>query len=436
MDNTPPFSGNKRERTPEEENARRMRARLEGDEEEEEVVEGDGDMLVTAASAPGIEMEEVVVPPPTAEQLNELMLRIIALPPETMPPAELAALQTGRASELMTSLNEIIERQTRAAEEREAAAQARTAAAMAVQDQLSTLRRRTDMITEVNNALMSSDERLNPAQRADLNRRIMELIRDYVTSTEVANDLRRDPTANNIRQLFNGLIQYFTLMAGEARQQAPYILANIGSILAGTIMIGSAIITPPAPTTDAGILMTLSSYMGTATVTASGLYFLQRGSVPVTQYLETMGECVRATCSRATGVVLNQLSQITNNAIEIAEQMIDALPTPDSSQDSMSSMSSTSTVLSDASRQLSIIQRPTVDEQREELLDGMIAPTNSPASSQISDITDIGGRKRKSRRHTKSKKSRKGKKGRKGSITKKGRKHHKTMKRYRSKMRR
>lgn len=436
MDNTPPFSGNKRERAPEEENARRMRARLEGDEEEEEVVEGDGDMLVTAASAPGIEMEEVVVPPPTAEQLNELILRIIALPPETMPPSELAALQTGRASELMTSLNEIIERQTRAAEEREAAAQARTAAAMAVQDQLSTLRRRTDMITEVNNALMSSDERLNPAQRADLNRRIMELIRDYVTSTEVANDLRREPTANNIRQLFNGLIQYFTLMAGEARQQAPYILANIGSILAGTIMIGSAIITPPAPTTDAGILMTLSSYMGTATVTASGLYFLQRGSVPVTQYLETMGECVRATCSRATGVVLNQLSQITNNAIEIAEQMIDALPTPDSSQDSMSSMSSTSTVLSDASRQLSIIQRPTVDEQREELLDGMIAPTNSPASSQISDITDIGGRKRKSRRHTKSKKSRKGRKGRKGRMTKKGRKHHKTMKRYRSKMRR
>jgi hypothetical protein len=47
-----------------------------------------------------------------------------------------------------------------------------------------------------------------------------------------------------------------------------------------------------------------------------------------------------------------------------------------------------------------------------------------------------GKRARKSRRNTNSKKSRKGRKGRKGRMTKKGRKHHNTLKRYRTKMRR
>ena len=52
------------------------------------------------------------------------------------------------------------------------------------------------------------------------------------------------------------------------------------------------------------------------------------------------------------------------------------------------------------------------------------------------EATRGGRRMRRSRRHMKLRKTRKGRKGRKGRITKKAKRHHKTMKRYRGKMRR
>lgn len=82
----------------------------------------------------------------------------------------------------------------------------------------------------------------------------------------------------------------------------------------------------------------------------------------------------------------------------------------------------------------------------------VVAEVEQYFDSQLSDLTEAtddnhwsqwlyrqgssGGKRRKSRRNMKLLKSRKGKKGRKSCMTKKGRKHHRTLKRYRFKTRR
>ena len=144
-----------------------------------------------------------------------------------------------------------------------------------------------ELISKIVKALSESQARLPRKERLQLNARIIGTITNAVTTAEVNKELvETSATANNnLKQLFNGLIEYYTEMASYGYERAPDILAKFGSVIAGSAIIGSTIVaSSPIQPTD-NLLIFLASYLQTAITTASGLYFLQRGGLPIKQIL-------------------------------------------------------------------------------------------------------------------------------------------------------
>lgn len=329
------------------------------------------------------------------------------------------------------------------------------------------------MLDELKEKLERSNTILPLEQRMDLSKNLMGLISNYVTNYEIIQELEqhRGPE-RNLEELFNAAIQIITSMASYGYENGPQIAAKIGSLLAGTIiMAGSIYATSQTVPDNCGALILLSKYMQSATTTAGGLYFLQRGGVDVTGMLEGIGgrtrECLRDGCQR----IKNSLTDFLQAGIHALENQYDVF----SDNYSTESKQSGETNVSNAGASVAILDLGinTSDEDKiEQILDGSVPeigygpiPDSIAQFSQGTNISGLtgdgsqgfddsqgygfappnslasginGGRKRKSRRHMKSKRTRKGRKGRrgKGRMTKKGRKHHRTLKRYRSKGRR
>lgn len=322
------------------------------------------------------------------------------------------------------------------------------------------------MVQRICNAMAKSQERLPRVQRIALTEKIERLITATVTSHDIDEQLKKDSEVikNNIRGLFNAMITYYAEIASYGYERAPEILTNCSAIIAGAAIIGGSAVSASTTVIGGNVLTMLASYFTTATATATGLYFLQRGGLPITNILQKIGgdtvECLQSGCEQ----IGSKISSLCKVGLETASgylsgQIVDNLSDFQIDYDEMSqsfsiksdsSVSSTSSTISSAesvkSGIESIISVP-LEEQINSLLNNTrqipneIENVDVPLESQLtqSDFGDIdGGKQRKSRRHMKLKRTRKGRKGRKkrkGHMTKKGRKHHKTLKRYRSKTR-
>ena len=358
--------------------------------------------------------------------------------------------ETARAAQIenIDALNNAIMVLINAKEQRQIASQeaarANEAASIAHEESLGIIRENMEFINSITNALAQSDGRLSRSQRIELNSRIMQLISDSVTSSEMQIELQTNTRSvqDNLKGLFNGLIEYYTEMASYGYERAPDILAKMGSIIAGTSIIGSAVMTPISQSNN--ILIILASYLQTATVTASGLYFLKQGGLPINQILGEAGsesvKCIRSGCNIAANTMndlftsgLSKLgSYVTTdyNNLEINWDSSSVAP----SASSASSASSAIKLILDANeeQQISYILQDQLQTQPSSQVDSELTDYNYPADYE-SDGSALGGR-RKSRRHGKPKRTKNKRKCRKCRKTKKCKKHRKTLKRYKRKM--
>ena len=314
------------------------------------------------------------------------------------------------------------------------------------------------------------------SQRIAVNERIIKTITEAVTNQEVIAQLENESMSReNIRGLFNGLITYYTEMASYGYERGPDILAKIGAVIAGSTLIGSTIYSQMPPSSN--LLMLLGRYLTTATTTASGLYFLQQGGLPIRNMLQTVGGQTVRFLQTGCDVVKQEMNKMYGYGLDALGAYVNNLDFDWNFEDgsvsisTVSSADSTASTASSAAEAIDEILSVTEEKQKEILLEEILEPqiegeiTINPevvgsqlTDSQNSSISDIdrdlygdipvtnpdatsndidGGRIRKSRRHVKSKQTKKGKKGRrKGRKTRKGKKHRKTLKRYKRKMRR
>ncbi len=409
------------------------------------------DMLPPAKKGRKGEIAVEFQPTPPVVQLNQYIQEIINGQVDVTVDPEVAATSARQTlGTLFDELQQIITEKETDARRRVNEIQQENAAAMARAEEETLIEENARMLEQINNAMIrAQDGRLNRQQRLLLNDRIMILISNSVTEAEIQRELNRDPTGRNIRGLYDALIQYYTEIASYGYQRSPQVLSNIGSILGGTAMIGAAVIGGGSSGTPGGILMMLAQFLGTATITASGLYLLQRGGLNIQGFLQGTGaatrQCILTGCQKIAEYGEQGLTLLMNEAGSRLNMLFHEQP--DDSQSSYRSIDSSSyssyssySTASSASTAIKSILNTSIEfstktpEQQVVILEGEVPPDEPLTQSDYGDID--GGRKRKSRRHTKSKNSRKGRKGRNGRMTKKGRKHHKTMKRYRSKMRR
>ena len=407
-----------------------------------------------AIPAPGVQQEI------TCAQINDMFNALINGPGQddiTDDPIAAASRARYDLSALGNAINELIDvRQERQLEiQRQAAEQ--TAAEMREIEASQIVDENIQFINAVVDAMTRSQERLGRAERRVLNSRIIKLINDSVTNSEVRRQLEEEGIAGaNIRGLFDALIKYCTAMASYTYDNSPTIISNLGSILAGSSIIAGTVCGIGSMNSGGSLLVFLSQLLQTTSSTAVGLYFLGRGGLPVQRMLQGIGattvDCLRDTCIR----VRNQGQQFMTSISQTFNEMLEADTI--SSESSDSSVSTASTAGSAVTRISGILSMPE-DRQilllqngdfgdRDESLEGQEVvinevdveePLTQPSAFGSQPIEEIdGGRKRKSRRHMKMRRTRKGRKGRrgKGRMTKKGRKQHRTMKRYRSKGRR
>jgi hypothetical protein len=351
----------------------------------------------------------------------------------------------------------------------------------------------TTFIDKLNQTMTHSDAKLTKEQVLELSSKVNKIISDTYLVQEITNQLSEEPSGDMLKQVFHGLIEYYVSTAYYIGEQAPEVLTNIGALLAGSAIIGATIQTSSglASASSGDILQSLTRYLPTTTALGTGLYLLQRGGVPIeqitTQTVKKMTEkavsCVQRGCEKLVELASNRLDELLKSDDWSA-----------SSASSDSSASSASSVLSEASSKIKELlenaenqdnlkegstQQSTQDSEiseltmpdlsqglsqgfsprspgsdsyfsaresshqrrsssPEELLSsqGTLKSGDMDSISMPSVNTDKGGnKKRKSRRHTKFRKTkRRVKKNRR--LTKKGKKHYKTLKRYRRKMRR
>lgn len=414
----------------------------------------EGEFMTTVVPAMPMAVQEI-----TCAQINEMFNSLVNGPGQddmTDVPSAAASRARAELSELGNAINAlIVQREQRQLEiQRQAAEQ--TAAEMREIEASQIVEENTRFINDVVGTMIRSQQRLERPERIALNRRIIQLINDSVTNSEVRRQLEAEGIAGaNIRGLFDAIIKYCTAMASYSYNSAPTIIANLGSILAGSsIIAGTVCGIGSMNNTGGSLLVFLSQLLQTGSSTAVGLYFLGRGGLPVQRMLQGIGattvDCLRDACIR----VRNQGQQFMNSISQTFNEMLEADTISSESSDSSVSTASTagsavtaiSGILSmPIDTQIALLENGDFDARDESLAGREVVinevdvdePLTQPSAfGSQTDMNAIdGGRKRKSRRHMKMRRTRKGRKGRRGKVrmTKKGRKHHRTMKRYRSK---
>jgi hypothetical protein len=441
-----------------EENRKRVRSNEEFKPRKQGRVEDDYDVEIITTASPAIPM---AVPEITCAQINDMFNSLVNGPSQTdITDDPIASTSRARAelSELGNAIDAlIVQREKRQLEIQQQIA-SETAAAMRGIEASQIVDENLEFINEVVNAMFRSQQRLGRPERIALNRRIIQLITQSVTNSEVRRQLEEEGIAGvNIRGLFDALIKYCTAMASYSYNSAPTIIANLGSILAGSSIIAGTVCSIGSMNNGGSLLVFLSQLLQTGSSTAIGLYFLGRGGLPVQRMLENIGagvtECVRSYCIS----IANRGQRFMNSLSQAFNEMLEADTIK--SETSASSVSTASTAGSAVTAISGILSMPENEKIRllengdfaphdDLLLEGqdiiinevdVEEPLTQPSAFGSQGIEDIdGGRKRKSRCHMKMKSTRKGRKVRrgKGRMTKKGRKHHRTMKRYRTKGRR
>ena len=431
------------------------------------------------ASAALLYPEEEMIEPreDSISKLNEYLQQIIDGQEDVTRPAKQARQeQESIASALITQINQLIVDKEQKQIARQEAAEAQQLAIMDKAEAEEIIRENSELINTITRVLSESQARIPRNQRIAVNERIIKTITEAVTNQEVIAQLENESMSReNIRGLFNGLITYYTEMASYGYERGPDILAKIGAVIAGSTLIGSTIYSQMPPSSN--LLMLLGRYLTTATTTASGLYFLQQGVLPIRNMLQTVGgqtvRCLQTGCD----VVKQEMNKMYGYGLDALGAYVNNLDFDWNFEDgsvsisTVSSADSTASTASSAAEAIDEILSVTEEKQKEILLEEILEPqiegeiTINPevvgsqlTDSQNSSISDIdrdlygditvknpdatsndidGGRIRKSRRHVKSKQTKKGKKGRrKGRKTRKGKKHRKTLKRYKRKMRR
>jgi len=221
------------------------------------------------------------------------------------------------------------------------------------------------------------------------------------------------------------------------------------------------------------LLVYLSSYFRTATATASGLYFLQRGGLPISNILQNVGtktmQCIKTGCD----VVVNESSKILNLGLDalgsyLMKDYQDLTIVYDSDTQSIqaeliqeaspsASMSSNNSSAKEAEEAIDeILDVPIADriknlrESLEATMQGLedrLPPEEIMIDSQPSNVSELstqqepeelyGGMLRKSRRHLKKDRTRKDRNRRIRNKSKRTKRFYKTLKRrkHKSKMR-
>lgn len=306
----------------------------------------------------------------------------------------------------------------------------------------------TNFINDVSNTLTLNDDRLTQEQRLEIYKRVMAVLNKEVLLAVVQNELQNESelVRNNIKGLFNALIEYFTEMASYGYARAPEILAKMGSVVAGTAIIGSAVMTPiPRP---GNLLILLASFLKTSSATLSGLYFLKQGGVPTDQILGKAGKeslkCLQTGCK----IAANKMNELFMSGLNV---LGDYVVTSDynnfelnydsrSNASVASSASSASSAASAASAIKSILDVNEAQQMAYILEDQSQTQLNLQVDSDLTDNnyeednetegSTFGGR-RKSRRHVNLKRTKNRRRCRKCIKTKKYKSHYrKTLKRY------
>lgn len=381
------------------------------------------------------------------DRLTNLLNNIIeGQEDETIPPEVGAQDQRRLVTELMAEIERLINAKAEQQQARQQRLRDQQQALMSEAEAEMILQENAQLMNGINRILAGSLARLPRSERLRLNQRILTLISDTVTTHEVNQQLTSEPALSNIQSLFNALITYYTEMASYGYQHAPNILARIGSVVAGTAIIGSTIYTPSTISRTSGsILILLSSYLQSATTTSVGLYFLQRGGLPVQEMMEGIGNqtinCLRTGCN----IVASEMTRVWQNSLialqaYVTEDYENLILDWDSDTQSiitrprLATISTTSSTISTAQSAQTAIEG-ILDVPDENLLD-LLVNNNNPVPNEINgeeinvnsqltnsqpdqELTDIdGGKKRKSRRHGKTKKTKKSKKSSKGKTVK------------------
>ena len=423
-----------------------------------------------------------------SEDLSSLLNKIIegssndALPSDQM---------DAQFNDFVTNLNQKLEELKRKKEERELKLQAIANEELRIEENKNILRENTLMIQQINELMAKSNSQIPRQIRISMTQEITNLINKTVTDQQIIQELENDAQwRDNIKDLFNAIIVYYTEMASYTMAKSPQMLAQIGSAITGTVLIGGALYTASSYNDMGSSLLELSRFVNTATTSGAGLYFLQRSGLPIDRVIQTIG-------SRATECVEN-VCKITNNGLStwytIGLETLKTLINPNyddvtldwdarsghvsiKGNRSVQSITniSTGTARSKAKLEIESILHTPEDQQvfapiPEELdiydeieipVESQLTPDSLDSSPSYSDVTDfdsqewktpqrpIGGKHRtRQNRKTKSKIKRTGKKGGKmtkikriaksqsqkgGKMTKKRKNYKRTMKKYKSK---
>lgn len=417
---------------------------------------------------------------PSAEELNRYLAKIIEGQEDITEPPEMA---TRNVRETLSTLNDQIMRLIEAKEEKQRERQRKEAEAMSAEmasaEKEQITAENLAMMNDINNLMAKTNEKLTRTQRIALNRKIMTLLNDVITTVETSEQLEQEtsPIKQNVKGLFNAVIQYYTEMASYGYNHTPEVLAKIGSMIAGATMIGSAISMSHARD-QAGVLIALSGYIGTATVTASGLYFLQRAGLPVSDMLQKIGsntmQCLKSGCTTISSTVKTELTKIGRQTMNALGEVLfahfdyftfDWIPqddtitinTSDISLDSIfanapSTVRTSTSTASEAGQSIAQILEVPPEQQLQEVIQGttnenvnigdMNIDFNETQNSNVSGLTqtqdidlygdldfDGGRRRRKTRRTKRSYRTRRHKKHKKRrSVKRRHRKRRITMK--------
>lgn len=150
----------------------------------------------------------------------------------------------------------------------------------------------TKTISKINTKLSESEKQLPLDTRIALTNKIVQLIDTAITNQQITEELQNDAQwKNNIEGLFNSIIVYYTEMASYTKERTPEMLVNIGSAIAGTVLIGGVLFTVSNNGVSSGdgmtsILLRLSKYINTG----AGLFFLQKSGLPIYQNIIDLGK--------------------------------------------------------------------------------------------------------------------------------------------------
>ena len=341
------------------------------------------------------------------------------------------------------------------------------------------------MLDSLNDEMKHTDGILTKKERQMLTENLVKKIRDAITIKQQMVELENEGMGvDAMKQIFHGLIEYYTSLAYYGYEQAPEVLTKIAALLAGSAIIGATINNVSSSSSSAvssaislasqgELLSLLSNYLPSTASYATGIYLLKRGGMPFEKMAEQAVSCVEGGCEQllnSASTTIQKLLESDDYSVASSSSSGSIISRVNESIDSMFAEidnyekervgNSQNSDLSDLTWSQDLSQDLSQDSPGS---GSFFSARNSPQpqsfspepllssqgtihtgdveilsdnSTQKSTGTEKGGkRKGKSRRHTKFRKTKRHMK-KHHRLTKKGKKHYKTLKRYRRKMRR